>query len=164
MPDSVTGDRIVEYARTFLGVPYKVRGRSREGIDCAGLAICVGQHFGLTVDFTNYEKVIDFADVDRTLRVNGFVTVDPANLRIGDLMVSHVFNQARGVAIISRLGDSEFFGVSKIIEVDAVGRGTHVVEHEPRLSAEERLALFTYGLSLEALKRCVVCYRFPFAI
>lgn len=34
-------------AETWLGVPWRHQGRSRQGVDCAGLIICVGNELGL---------------------------------------------------------------------------------------------------------------------
>jgi cell wall-associated NlpC family hydrolase len=38
---------IVKVARSYVGTPYKHQGRSRKGIDCIGLVICVAQEFGV---------------------------------------------------------------------------------------------------------------------
>lgn len=42
-----TQDDIVRYARTWLGTRWVHQGRSRQGIDCAGLLIKVAEHFEL---------------------------------------------------------------------------------------------------------------------
>lgn len=42
-----TSDEIVQYARTWLGVPWKHQGRSQRGVDCAGLLVMVADHFSL---------------------------------------------------------------------------------------------------------------------
>jgi cell wall-associated NlpC family hydrolase len=52
-------DRIVQTARSFLGVKFRHQGRSKEkGVDCAGLIICVGKAVvpGWTFDFTAYHR------------------------------------------------------------------------------------------------------------
>lgn len=41
------GEKIVEYAKTFLGVPYVWGGESRSGTDCSGFVYQVYHHFGL---------------------------------------------------------------------------------------------------------------------
>lgn len=46
---------IVEEARTYLGVPWVHQGRSRDGIDCAGLPCLVARAVrGYTFDIANY--------------------------------------------------------------------------------------------------------------
>lgn len=48
----MTGDDVVATARGWLGVPFLHQGRSRSGVDCAGLVICVGRELGeLATDF-----------------------------------------------------------------------------------------------------------------
>lgn len=44
-----TKEEIVFQARTWLGVPYKHQGRSRSGVDCGGLLLCVGEELGMEV-------------------------------------------------------------------------------------------------------------------
>jgi len=41
--------KIVEVARTWLGVPFRHQGRNRLGVDCGGLLICVGEEAGINV-------------------------------------------------------------------------------------------------------------------
>ena len=52
-----TKDQIVEAARRWIGVPWKHQGRSRLGIDCAGLVVKIAHEFNLTdFDATNYQR------------------------------------------------------------------------------------------------------------
>lgn len=44
----MTADEVIEYARTWLGVPYQHQGRTRHGVDCLGLLVNMAQHFGVT--------------------------------------------------------------------------------------------------------------------
>lgn len=43
----VTDNDIVEYARTWIGTRWLHQGRSRSGIDCAGLLVKTAEHFNL---------------------------------------------------------------------------------------------------------------------
>lgn len=43
----MTPDAVIAEARSYLGVPFRHQGRSRQGIDCVGLPIVVGQSLGL---------------------------------------------------------------------------------------------------------------------
>lgn len=53
---------VVECARTYRRVPYVHQGRTRHGIDCAGLVICVARDLGLVApsfDIGGYERTPD---------------------------------------------------------------------------------------------------------
>lgn len=53
----VTGADIVRVARSFLGVKYRHQGRSREGVDCIGLPVCVRAELGLpALDVEGYAR------------------------------------------------------------------------------------------------------------
>lgn len=43
----VTPDEVIAEARSWVGVPFMHQGRSRQGVDCVGLAIVVGQKLQL---------------------------------------------------------------------------------------------------------------------
>ena len=42
-----TGRDVVTAARSWVGVPYRHQGRSRNGVDCIGLAIVVARELGI---------------------------------------------------------------------------------------------------------------------
>lgn len=57
---SVTPQQVIEAARTWVGVPFMHQGRSRFGVDCVGLVICVSRSLGLVAyDFerTDYGRL-----------------------------------------------------------------------------------------------------------
>ena len=46
---------IIAKARSWIGIEYRFRGRSRQGIDCSGLVVGVAKELKLfDYDFTNY--------------------------------------------------------------------------------------------------------------
>lgn len=53
----MTRDEVVAVARTWIGKPYKKRGRTEAGIDCIGLAVVVSQPFNIP-----YEDLRDYSD------------------------------------------------------------------------------------------------------
>lgn len=60
VPSSVTGADIARTARGYLGVPYLHLGRSRHGLDCAGLVLLTAHDLGLTDwDDTAYSRQPD---------------------------------------------------------------------------------------------------------
>ena len=40
-------DAIIAAARSWLGVPWRHQGRTRQGVHCAGLVVLVGRELGL---------------------------------------------------------------------------------------------------------------------
>jgi cell wall-associated NlpC family hydrolase len=49
------GDRVVKYAKRFIGVPYSWGGASpRTGFDCSGLVLYVYSHFGVSLPHSSY--------------------------------------------------------------------------------------------------------------
>lgn len=54
----VPAGAVVAAARGWLGVPFGHQGRSRRGVDCAGLVICVAAELGLPVaDYRAYGRL-----------------------------------------------------------------------------------------------------------
>jgi cell wall-associated NlpC family hydrolase len=52
--------RVIEEARSWVGVPFRHQGRDYSGIDCVGLPIVVGQSLGLfdqRLDIANYGRL-----------------------------------------------------------------------------------------------------------
>lgn len=70
----ITGNDIVEYAKTFLGVPYVWGGSSPSGFDCSGLTQYVYAHFGISISRTT------------STQINNGIAVSQANLQLGDLV------------------------------------------------------------------------------
>jgi cell wall-associated NlpC family hydrolase len=60
------GEKVVEYAKHFLGVRYVYGGSSpRSGFDCSGLVSYVYAHFGVRLPRTSYAQFNDGARVRR---------------------------------------------------------------------------------------------------
>ena len=95
----VTGAAVVRAARSFLGVKYRHQGRSREGVDCIGLPVCVRAELGLPpMDATGYAKRTVDSEMLDFCRAN-MVPVDRASLQPGDLLVQ-MTGQLRHIAIV----------------------------------------------------------------
>lgn len=53
----VTRDMVVAQARSYLGAPFRFRGRNKAGMDCVGLLYAVGTDLGF--------KIVDIKDYTR---------------------------------------------------------------------------------------------------
>lgn len=61
----------VAEARTWLGVPFLHQGRSRQGVDCIGLLICVGEITGRVpenFERNNYGRETDTVELIRKIK------------------------------------------------------------------------------------------------
>jgi cell wall-associated NlpC family hydrolase len=65
---SISRQAIVDEARSYLGCPFKHRGRTRNGIDCVGLPIAIGWSLGLH----KYEDEVEY-----TRQSTGHVLLKP---------------------------------------------------------------------------------------
>lgn len=55
--ETITPETIVAEARNWLGVPWRHQGRTRAGIDCVGLVVCVAHALHLSdYDSTGYGR------------------------------------------------------------------------------------------------------------
>ena len=75
-------------ARSYLGVPFRHLGRSRRGLDCAGLAIVAAHDagFALDADYRGYGRRPDGASL-RALVARHCRRIDRAALAPGDLLL-----------------------------------------------------------------------------
>lgn len=106
----VTGATVVRAARSFLGVKYRHQGRTREGVDCIGLPVCVRAELGLpAMDESGYAKRSTGTEMLDYCRTN-MVAVDRSSLQPGDLLVQ-MNGVMRHIAIV---GDYPGGGLSII--------------------------------------------------
>lgn len=70
--ETITPERIVAEARSWLGVPWRHQGRSRAGIDCVGLVVQVAR----ALDLSDY----DHTAYGRRAQGQGFVEHFRANM------------------------------------------------------------------------------------
>lgn len=130
--------RLVEAARSFLGVPFKHRGRSRRGLDCAGLVWCACAEVGVIhPDLKRYGRephrdgmmrvVIEGAGEPVWQGAPGQV-VPRELLEVGDVVVMRFVKEPHHMGI---LGTDRFRGLSLIhanAQIDDA-QGPRVVEH-----------------------------------
>lgn len=126
--------QLVEAARRYLGTPFRHRGRSRSGVDCAGIGWLIYRDCGLTLpDFRLYgrEPAQDGLVTHITSALGAPVAVSPVmerQLQVGDVIVMRFDIEPHHVAIVS---DYPYGGFAII---HACGHNHKVIEH--RLSPD----------------------------
>ena len=103
------GNKIVDYAKQFLGVRYVYGGSSPKGFDCSGLVQYVFKNFGIKL-----ERVA-------ANQAKYGTKVDKANLKVGDLVF---FDTNGGMNSIEHVGI--YIGGGKFIHASS-GRGANKV-------------------------------------
>lgn len=119
-----TRAEFVAEARTWILTPWAHQGRTRDGCDCAGLLICVGQSLGLTeFDLRDYERLPDGEQMMALCREHLTQIEQPA-MQPGDIVVMRFDVEPQHIGI---LGDYPYGGgLSLIHSNQRVGK---VVEH-----------------------------------
>lgn len=127
-----TRQNIIEASRAYLDVPWRHQGRTRHGIDCAGVVLLVGKEFGLLppdLDVVGYSR-----------RPNNFTFLTPfrenmderpiGQARAGDVLIfadgpypCHTGIQTEKYGVVHFL--HAYAGLRKVIEqpLDDVWRG-----------------------------------------
>lgn len=120
---------IVETARTWLGVPWQHRGRSRLGVDCVGLPRCVYAELGVELpDFLLYGREPQPAvlEAHMTAALRPPVQRAPvarAQLQLADIVVLRHPSLPRHVGIV---GD---YPGGRLSLIHACGHTKKVIEH-----------------------------------
>ena len=84
-----TGQDIVDYAKSFLGIPYVYGGTSPKGFDCSGLVYYCYKHFGYSINRTASAQAL-----------NG-TSVSSSELKAGDIIL---FSSSSGGKYIGHCG------------------------------------------------------------
>lgn len=81
--------RIASLARSYIGTPWRHQGRTRTGIDCAGLPIVVGKELGLHEypDDVNYRRLSTGQDLLAPLEEHCNRISNLAALLPGDIVI-----------------------------------------------------------------------------
>lgn len=127
--------RLVETARSFLGVPFKHRGRTRRGLDCAGLVWCACAEAGVThPDLKRYGREphrdgmmrVVIAGAGEPVWQGKVGQVVPREmLQVGDVLVMRFEKEPHHMGIV---GTDRLRGLS-LIHADGSHTVRRVVEH-----------------------------------
>jgi cell wall-associated NlpC family hydrolase len=98
-----TRQQIIDAARSYKGCRYHHQGRTRAGIDCAGLLVCVARDVGISTegDQTGYSRTPDGMSLKRALDDFG-VRVD--TFQPGDFLLMRFDSQPQHIAIVTDVG------------------------------------------------------------
>lgn len=135
----VTRDDIVEAARAYIGVRWRHQGRTvRNGLDCFGLIIRVGEDVGMPVEDVpaRYSRIAKGLDLVEQGKMRG-LRVPLPEARPGDVLLLHQGVYPCHIAI-----RSEKRGKPYMIHSHA-GRGR--VMEEPILGEWERQLVMAFG-------------------
>lgn len=126
---------LVESARSFVGVPFKHRGRNRKGLDCAGLVWCAYDQLGVKhPDLSRYGREPHANGMMRVVlealgapvwqgKVGSFIA--RAQLAVGDVLVMRFDQEPHHMGIV---GTDHLYGLS-LIHADGSPGVRRVVEH-----------------------------------
>lgn len=104
MPSNDLREAVIEAARAYLGVPWVHQGRTRKGIDCLGLPVCVAHDLGwTTLDYTAYaERKPNWPHLFKLI-AQCMDKINPAEMGLADVLVFQC-NQMPHVAIVGDKG------------------------------------------------------------
>lgn len=97
------GESVVEYAKNFIGVPYRYGGNGPNAFDCSGFVKYVYGHFGVSLPRTSYSQMSSGAYVSRDSLKPGdlvfFRGGGHVGIYVGDNMYIHAPQTGRTVSI-----------------------------------------------------------------
>jgi cell wall-associated NlpC family hydrolase len=104
-----TRSRCIYLARSYIGVPWKHKGRSRTGIDCIGVPYVVGKELGLhtyddSLDYGRQAKNFDFM---RAMAPFGYRVKDLKDIQDADILVMRIPIFPQHVGMAGRIGDKQ---------------------------------------------------------
>lgn len=121
---SATGKEIANYAKNFVGNPYKWGGTSlTRGADCSGFVYTIYQQFGYKVPRVSRDqakgagKKVDISDRqpgDLIFYTNSNGVVNHVAIYIGDDKIVHAANSRQGI-IISKYNYRKIYRVRRVI-------------------------------------------------
>lgn len=121
----MTRNEIVEFARSYKGVPYRHQGRSVRGVDCTGIVVLLGEKLGF---YRESKKDLRYSRNPENFvlleKMNEYlIPIDFYDLKIGDVLLLRITLVPQHVAIVTPYNEYSF---GMVHSYDSIGR---VVEH-----------------------------------
>lgn len=118
-------EAIVQAARSYIDVPFMHQGRSRHGIDCAGLLTCVAYDLRIKdVRVTDYGRLPD-PDRARAIIEAHMDPVPFAQLQTGDALSFSIVHDVQHYGLVTELDPIRFVHayqtVGKVVEQSLFG-------------------------------------------
>lgn len=81
-------DKVIEKARSFIGIRWRHQGRTKDGLDCVGLVVCSLNECGMQIeDFTGYSRrPTNMAFINYFIERGG-VHAKRSEMDIGDILI-----------------------------------------------------------------------------
>jgi lipoprotein Spr len=115
VPINPVTDSIVEFAKSFLGTPYKYASASpKAGFDCSGFTYFVFAHYGFTVprsakDYANFGTVVSIAEC-RKGDIILFRGTHPGDKQVGHVGIV-ISNKGEPLQFIHSSSSDNHYGV-----------------------------------------------------
>lgn len=128
--------RLADQARTYIGTPFKHRGRTVRGLDCAGLIVKAYADLGVEIgDLPNYGRTPFRDGLMQHVRSQAD-EVPVSDMQDGDIAVMVFAKDPHHLAIIA----NDVFGGLSLIHADGSVHVSRVVE--TRLTDDKRKQIF----------------------
>ncbi len=130
--------KLVEAARSFIGTRFRHRGRSKHGVDCAGLGVMAYRACGVElVDWTLYGREPYRDGLVRNLTIAlGEALPTGAQLQDGDVIVFRFDVEPHHVAVVAEV---EYAGTPALNIIHADGHTGRVLEQRLMPDMIERI-------------------------
>ncbi len=115
-PSDVPSSEVVDEAKQYVGVPYRMGGTTRTGLDCSGLVVTVYEKFGIAMPRTSREQATFGEKVNRSqlepgdlvfFRTSGTTKISHVGIYSGDGQFIHASTRSKRVKY-DRLDDKYF--------------------------------------------------------
>lgn len=124
-------DNFISLLRSYLKCPFLHQGRSRFGLDCAGLIILSFKEMGYEFeDLTNYNKRPNQDDILKTILANGFYDVNINDMKKGDMLLMSYDENIQHIAVITE--ENPYYIIHSVT-------GKSVIEHRLDDSWKQRI-------------------------
>ena len=121
----ITRQYIVDFARSYKGVPYRHQGRSVAGLDCAGILVLLGEEIGFyseKIESRRYSRNPASFKLKQEMDKH-LIPISKQDIQVGDVLLLKITTDPQHIGIVTGYS-AQSFGM--IHCYDTVGR---VVEH-----------------------------------
>lgn len=111
----LTASSIIAAAESYLGTRWHHQGRSRAGVDCIGLLVCVARDLGMTVnDSTGYSRQPDGRQLRAAVEAHLVQVAEP---QPADVLLMRFEREPQHVALMADGGDiiHAYAGARKVV-------------------------------------------------